>query len=309
LTIIVIMKPVYSLTKRRNYERLMGTLAGAFVGLLILYFIKDTTALFVLMILFMIGTYVFIRTNYLVCVTLMTPYVLLLFHLLYPIDFRSILSDRVIDTVIGSAISFVASLLIIPSWEHERITDFMTGALDANIAYFKDVAGAFLGRPVTVHQYKLSRKNAFVALANLSDALSRMLSEPRRKQKSITEMHQFVVSNHMLTSHIATLAYYMDPFAARYADAAYQPVVDDIVCRLERSVDVLEDRITAEPRPPAKEELMILNERAKSEREFKPIVDQFNFIAKVTTDIGKVSPPLHTALAAPGQEVGINPLF
>ncbi|MES1161108.1 MAG: FUSC family protein, partial [Bacteroidota bacterium] len=35
LTIIVILKPAYSLTKKRNYERLAGTLAGAFIGLLI----------------------------------------------------------------------------------------------------------------------------------------------------------------------------------------------------------------------------------------------------------------------------------
>ncbi|GGB09067.1 FUSC family protein [Puia dinghuensis] len=308
LTIIVIMKPVYSLTKRRNFERLMGTLAGGFVGLLILYFIKDTTVLYVLMILFMIGTYVFIRTNYLVAVTLMTPYVLLVFHLLYPTDFRSILSDRVIDTIIGSAISFIASILIVPSWEHERITDFMTGALEANITYFKDVTGAFLGTPVSVHQYKLSRKNAFVALANLSDALSRMLSEPRRKQKSITEMHQFVVSNHMLTSHIATLAYYTPSLATRYADAAYRPVVDDIVYRLGRAIDILTDKITADAPPPAKDALIVLNEKARAAKEFKPIADQFNFISKVTTDIGKVTPPLHTALAAPQEEVGINPL-
>jgi hypothetical protein len=196
----------------------------------------------------------------------------------------------------------------------------MTGALQANIAYFRDVAGAFLGKPATVQQYKLSRKKAFVALANLSAALSRMLSEPRSRQKSITEMHQFVVSNHMLTSHIATLAYYVDPYAAKYADSAYQPVVDDIVSRLQRTVDVLDDRPPLMPGPANKEALRVLNdrvnilmERRKAEmvgqvpagseaplrlREFKPIVDQFNFIGKVTSDIGKFSEPLHASLAA-----------
>jgi len=298
LTIIVIMKPVYSLTKQRNVQRLLGTLGGAFVGLLILYFIKDTTVLFLLMFGFMIMTYVFLRTNYLVAVIMTTPYVLLLFHLLYPTDFRTILADRVIDTVIGSAISFVASLLIIPTWEHERISDFMSAALEANIAYFRDVAASFLGRPVTVHQYKLSRKNAFVALANLSDALSRMLSEPRRRQKSITEMHQFVVSNHMLTSHIATLAYYMNPYAAQYADKAYEPVVEDIVCRLERSVDVLEDKNTTLPKPPAKELLLVMNQKAQTAKDFKPVVDQFNFISKVTSDLLKIAPTV--AQSRPG---------
>ena len=331
LTTVVILKPAYSLTKQRNFQRLMGTLGGALIGLLLLYFIKDARVLFVFMILFMIGTYVFLRTDYLIAVIMTTPYVLLLFHLLYPIDFRTILADRVIDTAIGSAIAFLANILIIPSWEHERITDFMTGALEANIEYFRDVAGAFLGKPATIQQYKLSRKKAFVALANLSDALSRMLSEPRSQQKSITEMHQFVVSNHMLTSHIATLAYYAEPFATKYADSAYEPVVDDIVFRLQRTVDIFQDKPPLVQGAANKEALRVLNDRvsilterrkaeidgtvpANSEaprrlREFKPIVDQFNFIGKVATDIGKISEPLHVALTAPQNEVGINPLF
>jgi len=314
LTIIVILKPVYSLTKKRNFERLMGTLAGALVGLLLLYFIKDPRVLFVLMILFMIGTYVFIRTNYLVCVTLMTPYVLLLFHLLYPTDFHSILSDRVIDTMIGSVISFLANILIIPSWEHERITDFMTAAIEANTAYFRDVAGAFLGKASSIQQYKLSRKNAFVALANLSDAFGRMLSEPRRQQKRIAEMHQFVVSNHMLTSHTATLAYYVEPLAAKYADQAYQPLVQDIISRLDRSVAILQDKIVPAAPVANKDDLRMLNDRvnvlmgqrkaeldgvvtAGSETrrqlsELKPIADQFNFIVKVVGDMEKLSASL-----------------
>jgi hypothetical protein len=194
----------------------------------------------------------------------------------------------------------------------------MTAALETNIAYFGDVAGAFLGRSATVQQYKLSRKQAFVALANLSDAFGRMLSEPRRQQKKITEMHQFVVSNHMLTSYIATLAYYEKPFAAKYADPSLQPVVDGIVRRLESAVDILKNvsPAVAEPGvaagmgagtttgaatavrgvtaavPPA------AAAAATEWKIIKPVVDQFGFISKVSTDIRKLSISLHSALTA-----------
>jgi uncharacterized membrane protein (TIGR01666 family) len=296
LTIIVILKPVYSLTKKRNFERLMGTLGGALVGLVLIYFIRDKATLFVLMILFMIGTYVFLRTNYLVSVILMTPYVLLLFHLLYPANFHSVITDRVIDTLIGSGISFLASIFIIPSWEHERIIDYMTAALKTNIAYFSDVAGAFTGSPVTGQQYKLSRRHAFVALANLSDAFARMLSEPRRQQKKTAEMHQFVVFNHMLTSYIATLAYYEKPLARKYADPALQVTVARIVRHLELSVEILEDR--EEGRNMAAINASITATGGDGHRLlplFKQVDDQFSFIAKVATDIKKVSLSLHSA--------------
>jgi len=312
LTVIVILKPSYSLSKKRNVERLMGTLGGAVVGLMLIEFIKDRNVLFVLMMLFMCGTYVFIRTNYLVSVTVMTPYVLLLFYLLYPADFRSVISDRVIDTLIGSGLAFLASISIIPNWEHERMTDFMTAALQTNIDYFRDVAVAFLGRPATVQQYKLSRKHAFVALANLSDAFGRMLSEPQRQQKKITEMHQFVASSHMLTSYIATLAYYMDPLAMKYANPALQPVVDDITLRLESSVDILEHKpaiptaatgasgesvphpAVAGAKPPSRSIETIRGNALAAE--LQPVADQFGFIAKVASDIGKLSTALQQQL-------------
>jgi uncharacterized membrane protein (TIGR01666 family) len=252
LTVIVILKPAYGLTKKRNFERLAGTLAGALTGFLIIWFVGDRTALFALMVLFMIGTYAFLRTNYLICVTLMTPYVLLLFHLLYPSAFRTIISDRVIDTAIGSAIAFLANIFIVPSWEHEQILNYMLKTIEDNLHYFADVSAAFVGRPATVTQYKLSRKHAFVSLANLSGAFSRMLSEPRSKQKNAAGMHQFVVSNHMLTSHIATLAYYVQPLAATYASAEFLPVIQAIKGKLENAAAALRQTAPAEPEIPAK---------------------------------------------------------
>ncbi len=313
LTIIVILKPMYSLTKQRNLERLLGTLGGALAGFLLIWFIRDRGVLFVLMILFMIGTYVFLRRNYLVAVAFTTPYVLLLFHLLYPAGFKSIISDRVIDTLIGSGISWLASIFIIPSWEHQRIIDNMVAALSTNVAYFRDVAGAFLGRGVAVQQYKLSRKHAFVALANLSDAFGRMLQEPRRQQKRMSEMHQFVVASQMLTSYIATLAYYEKPLASTYANPAYQPVVERIARCIERAVDVLQHggevatggsagrdaaggvagnvagggavhRVPVGGAGPG-QPIMV-----------KPVEDQFGFIDKVAGDILRVCPALHEAL-------------
>ncbi|HXB32826.1 MAG TPA: FUSC family membrane protein [Puia sp.] len=288
LTIIVILKPMYSLTKKRNFERLMGTLGGALVGFLLILFIPDRTVLFVLMILFMMGTYVFLRRNYLVCVTLMTPYILLLFHLLYPVNFKSIAGDRVVDTLIGSVISFLASIFIIPSWEHQRIIDSMIAAVKTNIAYFRNVAGAFAGRSVTVQEYKLSRKHAFVALANLSDAFSRMLQEPRRQRKKIEQTHQFVVASQMLTSYIATLAYYEKPLASKYADPSYRPVVDGIAACLDEAALILENGGVSGKLslPPGKD----------GPEMAKPIADQFGFIGKVAGDILRLSPVLHEAL-------------
>ncbi|MDP9047751.1 MAG: FUSC family protein, partial [Bacteroidota bacterium] len=106
LTIIVILKPGFSLSKQRNYQRLIGTIAGGVIGIVILKFIPDKTAQFVLLIILMMGTYSFTRLNYVVSVIFMTPYVLILFKFL---GVGVLVEERIVDTIIGSTIAFIAS--------------------------------------------------------------------------------------------------------------------------------------------------------------------------------------------------------
>src|SRR6185295_8456652 len=107
--------------------------------------------------------------NYLIGVLFTTAYVLVLFHLVYDSNLRTIFTDRLIDTGIGSLIAFLANFFIVPAWEKEKIKDYMLLAMENNIAYFRNVSAAFTGKPVSITEYKKSRQNAFVALANLSD--------------------------------------------------------------------------------------------------------------------------------------------
>jgi len=102
----------------------------------------------------------------------------------------------------------MANFFIMPTWDYEQMLDYMISILNQNKNYFRETAGSFSGKTPDVTQYKLSRKNAFVSLANLSEAFNRMLSEPKSKQKNIRDLNQFVVLSHTLTAHIATLSYY-----------------------------------------------------------------------------------------------------
>lgn len=312
LTIIVILKPAYSLTKKRNYQRVLGTVAGALAGIIVLYFVKDNTALFFIMLLLMTGTYSFIRTNYLLAVICMTPYILLLFHLLNTGQFKTIITDRVIDTVIGSAIAFAANFLLLPAWEHEQIKKYQAAAITAALAYYKSVSQSFTGVAITDTVFRLSRKEAFVALANLSDALSRLLAEPKSKQKNALQLHQFVVLTHTLTSHIATLAHFSKTLAAKYQSADFNPIISSTGNNLEMAARLIEvgesepvvdvpvadagafqlglhvKELVAKRNAELQQGLMATDTRLRLS-ELKPIVDQFQFIASIALDIRKAA--------------------
>ncbi|HEY9535489.1 MAG TPA: FUSC family protein, partial [Mucilaginibacter sp.] len=205
LTIIVILKPGFSLSKQRNYQRLTGTIAGGVIGILILVFIPNNKAQFILMLLFMVGSYSFQRLNYVVSVIFTTPYVLILFKFL-GIGHLNIVEERVVDTIIGSTIAFIATYLIFPTWEFEQIKHSLADVICSNRNYLIKIAQSITGKPVTVTEYKLARKDVFVKSANLSAAFERMTSEPKSKQRNIKDIHKFVVLNHILSSYTATVA-------------------------------------------------------------------------------------------------------
>ncbi len=205
LTIIVILKPGYSLSKQRNYQRLTGTIIGGIIGVLILVFIPNNAIQFVFLVVFMIGTYSFTRLNYVVSVTLMTPYILILFKFL-GVGHLDIVKERIVDTLIGSSIAFIASYWVFPSWESEQVKESLADVIYANLNYLVKIAESITGSLVNITEYKLARKDVFVKSANLSAMFERMTSEPKSKQRHIKDIHKFVVLNHILSSYIATVA-------------------------------------------------------------------------------------------------------
>jgi len=205
LTIIVILKPGFSLTKQRNFQRLIGTITGGALGFLILAYIPDTEVQFVFMLLFMIGTYSFQRLNYVVMVIFMTPFILILFKFL-GVGGTDVIQERVMDTIIGSIIAFAGSYLLFPTWESEQLQNYLRDVLQANIKYLHKLIEGMAGKTILVPDYRLARKEVYVSAANLSAAFHRMISEPRSKQKHRKEIHKFMVLNHILSAYVATIA-------------------------------------------------------------------------------------------------------
>lgn len=317
LTIIVILKPAFSLTKKRNTDRIAGTIAGIIIGVTILVITNNHFVLLVLLILFMAAAYTFMRTNYFVSVMLMTPYLLLFYHLLNPADFKILLKDRLLDTLIGSSIAFVARSFLFPSWEREKIKPAMEDMLCEAREYFSAITSAFRGETASPSVQRIARKNALVALANLSDAFNRMLSEPKTQQQGIEMLHQFVVLTHTITSYIAALSYYIQMKIITFQSDEFKKVAEDIERNLTNAIDYLKSPEIPYHNHSDKESLRLLNDRAntllqkrkqelknglletstrKELFDFKSIADQFNLIYNIAADINKIAQKLSPVL-------------
>lgn len=288
LTVLVISKPGFSLTKQRNYHRLIGTVVGAVIGMVILAYIHDKNTLFVILIICMIGAYSFLRKNYIVSVLFMTPYILVLFDFL-GMGSLSLARERIFDTLIGSAIAVLGSYTLFPNWEHQNLKEAMLKTLAANLEYYQQVTYLYFNTEHNLTSYKLARKEVYVTSANLASLFQRMFSEPKSKQKLMKEMHQFTALNHLLSSYIATLSLYVKEHAYSVSrPEELRPVVNNTIYLLNQTALFLDNKteeINNVPLIKSKDE----TGQIQLNSEEQMIVDQFDQIQKVAYDIYKLS--------------------
>lgn len=280
MTIIIILKPGFSLTKQKNFDRLTGTIGGGLIGLLILAFVQNQTILFALILFFMVGTYTFVRLNYIVMVIFLTPYVLILFHFL-GLGAADVASERLADTAIASVLAFLASHYLFPHWESDSLRNYMAKVLKANVHYLQKLKELIFEKKNLSLDYKLVRKELFVSTANLSSALNRMLSEPKSKQKNRKLIYEFVVLNHVLSSNIASIS---DSIPAKEAGISRDilKTVDRVIHNLQSNVALFDPSYVART-------VVIQEPGISNQLPDQQLKEQLNFICKVSEDIGKVS--------------------
>jgi uncharacterized membrane protein (TIGR01666 family) len=284
LTIIVILKPGFSLSKQRNYQRLIGTIAGGIIGIVVLTLVHDKTVQFVFLTVFMIGAYSFLRINYIASVILMTPYVLILFNFL-GVGHINVFEERIIDTLVGSGIALVASYIIFPTWEFELLKESLYDVLIANAEYLIKIADGISGKAIGTTEYKLARKDVYVKSANLSAAFERMTSEPKSKQKNTKEVHKFVVLNHILSSYIATIASALPGKHIQNTRAESLKLIRKSIAVLNESSRKLGGRsieFSGDKNIPAPD-------KPELNADEKLLLEQLGFINKISTDIAKIT--------------------
>jgi uncharacterized membrane protein YccC len=286
LTISVILKPAFSLTKQRNIERIIGTFAGGLIGLAILMFIPNKTVHFVLMVLFMIGTYSAQRVNYIVMVICLTPFILILFNFL-GISYFGAAEERLLDTILGGVIAFIASYLIFPRWESEQLSKPLRDILNANVRYVQFLLTILSGKPINVVDYKLARKDVYVTSANLAAAFERMVSEPKHTQRNERLIYKFVVLNHILSSNVATIISSLLTNEPKVHTSSITRPVKRALFALTDSLRRLDSTSVALPSETPSPSLSTADTPATTPDD-RLFIEQLNFIQQVSSDISKL---------------------
>ncbi|WP_366788829.1 FUSC family membrane protein [uncultured Flavobacterium sp.] len=245
LTIVVIMRPGYGLTKQRSFQRIVGTVTGGIIAFAFLSFIDHTIIIGTLAIVCMILGFAFTATNYRIGATFVTIYVVFVYGMLNP-NIADVIQYRIVDTAVGAALAFLANYFLWPAWEFMNLPGFIKKSIEANRNYLEEISSFYNQKGLAPTSYRLARKNAFIELGNLMSSYQRMAQEPKSKQKQQQQVYKLAVLNHTLLSSLASLGTYIQSHKTYKASEAFNVVVSTVIRNLDHAISLLNIEIQAE---------------------------------------------------------------
>ena len=245
LTIVVIMRPGYGLTKKRSFERIFGTIVGGVIAFGILYFVHNNIIISLLTIICILLGFSFAQINYKISAVFVTMYIVFIFGILTP-NINEVLQYRVVDTLVGSLLAFLANHFLWPSWEFLKIPVYLKNSIRANQKYLKEISLFYNKKGEVSTSYRLARKNAFIEIGNLMASFQRMAQEPKSKQKQLPQVYKLAVLNHTLLSSSASLGTYIQSHKTSSASKAFNVVVNTVTKNLDHAIVLLNEEIIDE---------------------------------------------------------------
>lgn len=285
LTILVILKPGFGLTKERNIQRVVGTIVGGFIGAVILLLVPDPTYRFLINTVFFLIAYSLFRVNYIMAVIFMTPYVLIMLSFT-GVNTIEIATERVIDTFIGGTLAFLSGYIIFPNWESFQIKTNMRNLLISNYNYLSQAIQLLAGQEIDVTNYKLARKEVYISSANMGSTFQRMITEPKWRQKGTNMVNKFVILNHILSSYSATLLTQLNNADIQHFSNEHLKTLYKALQHIEKSIESLQEEdnnlFLITPK------IERIESKSNNSEEARLIADQLEFLAKISLDIEKV---------------------
>lgn len=241
LTVLVILKPGFSLSKERLAHRVYGTLAGVVVGLGLYYLFQPGPG--VSMALFLgaqFFAFSFVKRQYAITTGFFTLFILFFYSYLH----RGIMDAafyRLLDTVLAAGLCWLSIRFVFPYWEMQNLPTVVREALRANRGLLKNVLDQVEAGTRALTSYKLDRKEAFLKMDDLLNSYRLAQIESPAQTEVLTRVQRISLLIHLQLSLIISLGLFLkrnpdyhwrDPHVKQYMQEALLGIdllIEDLV--------------------------------------------------------------------------------
>jgi len=240
ITIAVIMRPSFGLTKSRTIHRVLGTLIGALIAAIVILVTQNTVVYATIAVISLPMAFSLIQLNYRNAAVFITLNVVFLYAIFEP-NILSVIQFRIIDTLIGATLSFLAMYFLFPSWQVEQIHEYFSKAIKSNEDFLKEISLFYHKKGSISTKYKLMRKEAFLNIAELNAVFQRLNQDPKSKQVELSTIYEITVFNNTFLSSLTSLGTFIRNNNTSAVPAEFDVFVNNICLNLQQAINLLEN--------------------------------------------------------------------
>lgn len=239
LTVIIIMRPSYGLTKNRAKDRFIGTLIGGIVASIMVLLIQNPYIYGVMGVVSLVIALSLLQKNQKTSSVFITLSVVFIYAIVQS-EVLAVIKFRIIDTLIGASLSYAAMRWFWPTWGFVGIKNSIEKSIKANMEFLLKITESYQRKGNMPTSYNIARKQAFLETSNLSSAFQRMAQEPKRKQREKDKVYELVVMNHSFLASLSSLSTYIRNHKTSEASDEFKSLTEKIKNNLEWTLQCLE---------------------------------------------------------------------
>ena len=203
LTSLFVCQPNYSATKKRLIFRVLGTLGGIGLGLPLLYLIPSVEGQLIMIVISGVLFFSLRNARYAYATMFITIIVLFCFNFM-ALGF-AVAIPRIIDTVIGCVIAWLAVSFIYPDWLYHAPLKIVENALNASSNYLKAALLQYQQGRSNALDYRIARRNAHNNDVELASMIANISTEPKNTAFLLDRYLQLLCLNHTLLGYISAI--------------------------------------------------------------------------------------------------------
>ncbi|MBT3066671.1 YccS family putative transporter [Rhodoferax sp. U11-2br] len=212
LTTVFVCQPNFSSTWLRLGQRVGGTVAGLLAATLFVSSFPHPLAQLALVVASGVAFFNFRAERYSLATACITVLVMVCFN-----QFGSsyaLVWPRLLDTLLGSLLAIAAVAFILPEWHGKRVHHAMARSLSLSATYLSEILSQYRSGPRDDLPYRVARRDAHNADAELSSTLASMLTEPDRYSLPPDAAYRFLCASHTLLGYVSALGAHREQDAA-----------------------------------------------------------------------------------------------
>lgn len=220
LTTVFVCQPNFSTTWLRLGQRIGGTLIGLLAVSLFISAFPHPLAQLALLVATGVAFFATRAERYTIATACITVMVLVCFN-----QFGSSyvwVWPRLIDTILGCLLSVAAVTFILPEWQGKRLHEVMARTLTLSDTYLGEILNQYHRGKRDDLPYRIARRDAHNADAELSSTLTGMLGEPGRYHLPPEIAYRFLCASHTLLGYVSALGAHREQITSWQNEDAMQ---------------------------------------------------------------------------------------